>query len=129
MTTKEFEDYLVSIGGLVYGYTVQPPITSFTICECNDGWLQLIKDCIEELIAIGWNKEICQIKEKFGGLRFYTNELPEGGDNIIQKYMELSKQICETCGDKGELRNLPWIQTLCDKHYEEVAKKFGYKQK
>ena len=130
MTTKEFEDYLKSIGGLVNGYYVDKPnITSVTVCECDNGWLQLIKNCIQELIDIGWDKQICQIKEKFGRLRFYPANYPEGSSKIIEKYSEISSHTCEVCGKEGELRNLPWIQTLCEKHYNEVAKKFGHGQR
>jgi hypothetical protein len=60
-----------------------------------------------------------QIKEKFGGLRFYY----QGGDDYISG-METMAEIwaghtCETCGDKGERRSGGWIRTLCDKHEAE----------
>lgn len=116
MTEKEFEEYLESIGGLENGYyTDRPPIVK-NMCECSDGWLQLIKNCIEELIAIGWDKEICQIKEKFGGLRFYTNGLTDEGHAIVSKYEDLSYETCEVCGKPGTLRKGGWWRTLCDEH-------------
>lgn len=112
-----FEAFLTSIGGLKNGYfTDKPPITS-NICECGNGWLPMIQKCIEELIAIGWNKEIIQIKEKFGGLRFYTNGLTEEGHAIVQKYEELSYRICELCGSQENVNvsTQGWIRTLCNK--------------
>jgi hypothetical protein len=116
MTEKEFEDYLVSIGGLVNGhFTDRPPITK-NMCECSDGWLEMIKNCIEELIFCGWDKHIHQIKEKFGGLRFYIGAASKECHEIIRKYEALSFTICEVCGEKGERRNKGWIRTLCDKH-------------
>ena len=119
MTSQEFENYLESIGGLKSGYfNDRPPIVK-NLCECDDGWLDLIKNLIDELIAIGWDKEICQIKEKFGGLRFYTNGLPEVGWEIISKYEKLSMEICEICGEPGVLRVGGWYKTLCNKHHEE----------
>lgn len=114
MKSEEFEEYLKSIGGLENGYFMDRPPITVNICECGAGWLDLIKNCIEDLMAIGWNKEICQIKEKFGGLRFYTNGLPEGGFDIIRKYAQLSYQTCEACGNLGEVRDGHWVRTLCD---------------
>jgi hypothetical protein len=57
-----------------------------------------------------------QIKEKFGGLRFYYG----GGDQYISGLVSMAElwadQTCETCGNKGERRSSGWIRTLCDKH-------------
>lgn len=121
MTSKEFEKYLESIGGLISGYKInQPPITS-NICECGDGWLEMIKNLIDELISEGWDKKINQIKEKFGGLRFYTGGLTDKGWAIIRKYEELSHHTCEICGKQDETvstRGGGWIRTLCDEHSE-----------
>lgn len=118
MTTQEFEDYLVSIGGLVNGhYSNRKPIIN-NICECNEGWLQMIHDLIEEAIKAGWNKEICQIKEKFGGLRFYINSASDEVHDIISKYEKLSYKTCEICGstDDVETGGKGWIQSLCLEH-------------
>lgn len=62
---------------------------------------------------------ISQIKEKFGGLRFYY----DGGDNEISGMVRMAESwaahSCETCGDRGEQRSGGWIRTLCDKHEAE----------
>lgn len=122
MTTKEFEEYLESIGGLENGhFPDRPAILKRGICSCGDGWLQIIADLIEELLAAGWDKQIKQIKEKFGGLRFYIGSGSEEIWDIIGKYERLSYETCEECGEQGELRNdLGWWRTLCDKHYNEL---------
>lgn len=39
-------------------------------CQCNDDWYELIAALIRELIEAAWTREILQIKEKFGDLRF-----------------------------------------------------------
>jgi hypothetical protein len=57
-----------------------------------------------------------QIKEKFGGLRFYY----QGGDDQISGMVRMAElwagRSCERCGDRGERRSGGWIRTLCDKH-------------
>lgn len=81
----------------------------------GEGWIQLVKNCIEELIAIGWDKQVCQVKEKFGGLRFYTNALPEEGHEIIRKYEDLSYDTCEKCGTTENIGHTTgWVLTLCE---------------
>ena len=63
--------------------------------------------------------EVDQIKEKFGGLRFYYT----GGDDEISGMVRMAEAwadaSCEECGAPGKSRNGGWIRTLCDKHEEE----------
>lgn len=65
-----------------------------------------------------------QIKEKFGGLRFYYY----GGDAHISGMVRMAEiwagRTCEKCGDKGERRSGGWIRTLCDTHEQEYQNKF-----
>jgi hypothetical protein len=55
-----------------------------------------------------------QVKEKFGGLRFYGM----GGDDFtsgaISMAESMSFKICETCGAPGRPTNDGWITTTCD---------------
>jgi hypothetical protein len=66
-----------------------------------------------------------QIKEKFGGLRFYYN----GGDDHIQGMVRMAEiwagSVCEECGHLGKSRNTGWIKTLCDKHYAEREERYA----
>ena len=127
MTTQEFEKYIESIGGLENGwYPDREPIMKRYFFSVGDGWLEMIKELIERLIEAGWNKQIQQVKEKFGGLRFY---IPNGSDkiyNLIIKYEKKSYSICEVCGEEGELKydcgweGRKWLKTMCDKHYIEL---------
>lgn len=122
MTTEELNEYLISIGGLKNGfYFDKPNIVNCDYFECGPGWNKLIKDLIKDLLILGWNKELCQVKEKFGGLRFYINS---GSDEIFKRISEaenLSYKTCETCGQVGELRtDIGWYTTLCDNHHQEV---------
>jgi len=55
-----------------------------------------------------------QMKEKFGGLRFYTN----GHDDIVEGMITMAEymcdQVCEDCGSKEDLGvTSGWIRNLC----------------
>jgi hypothetical protein len=120
MIDKKMNEFLESIGGLENGfYPNKDPIKDSGFFECGNGWYPLIKDLITDLIELGWDKQVCQVKEKFGALRFYINT---GSDEIFKKihsYENQSYETCETCGEKGELRLVGWYKTLCNKHHEE----------
>lgn len=62
---------------------------------------------------------VTQIKEKFGGLRFYY----DGGDDMIDGMVRMAEswaaRHCEKCGKPGEIRSGGWIRTLCDEHEQE----------
>jgi hypothetical protein len=68
---------------------------------------------------------VTQIKEKFGGLRFYY----DGGDDYIFGLVSMAERwadnTCETCGQKGQRRSGGWVRTLCDAHEEEYKKQKG----
>ena len=115
-------DFLESIGGLQNGfYLDREPIKNAEFFCVGPGWYPLIKELIEDLIELGWNKQICQVKEKFGGLRFYINE---GSDEIhkrIRKAENSSYETCEVTGNPGLLRgDLGWWRTLSEEEYQKT---------
>jgi hypothetical protein len=65
-----------------------------------------------------------QIKEKFGGLRFYMNGVDDYISGAIAMAESISNHTCEVCGAPG--KNKPvgsWYTTLCDLHRQEAEKK------
>jgi hypothetical protein len=68
---------------------------------------------------------IDQIKEKFGGLRFYYH----GGDDEISGMVRMSElwagHSCEKCGNLGQRRTGGWMRTLCDVHEAEHQEKMA----
>lgn len=64
-----------------------------------------------------------QVKEKFGGLRFYYS----GGDDEISGMVRMAESwasvTCEVCGVPGSTRHGGWIRTLCDKHEAEYQER------
>jgi hypothetical protein len=125
MTHTEMDDFLESIGGLQHGYyTDREPITSSGIFECGTGWYPLLKELIEDLIELGWDRQTCQVKEKFGGLRFYINGATDAVFDRIRKAEHDSYETCEVTGEPGKLRtDLGWHSTLCDAEYTKRKEK------
>lgn len=117
--------------------------------EVGDGWYNILDAlCANIQHYTDWNnqnhakgfkqyKEVpqvvaVQIKEKFGGLRFYY----DGGDDHISGMVRMAESwashTCEECGQPGKSRSGGWIKTLCDAHeterqsrYEKYAKDNG----
>lgn len=92
---------------------------------CGDGWFALIHELCTTLsqlateegrTADNWPKAV-QVKEKFGTLRFYADNLSEAMDEAVDRAEERSAQICEVCGKAGRLRTFGgWHTTLCGYH-------------
>lgn len=83
------------------------------------GWSKIIADLIKDLETLGWNGQVDQVKEKFGGLRFYVSEATDSMLDRIERAETDSMNICEFCGDYGELRGMKdgfgWMKVACDK--------------
>lgn len=121
----DMNQFLESIGGLENGfYSDRPPIKDCRYFGVDEGWYGIIKELIEDLIKLGWNKQVCQVKEKFGGLRFYINDGTNEIHNRIIDAEKKSYEVCEKCGHTGKLRNdIGWYLTLCEDHYKETKEK------
>lgn len=102
------------------------------------GWEALIRELcqgIEDLLPKEHNFSVQQVKEKFGGLRFYTfsPELPEETRDKIDKLISLAESrsfgACEVCGAPGERDQggfrFGWIKTLCPEHIKERSRGYG----
>ena len=71
-----------------------------------------------------WQVEATQVKEKFGGLRFYINGADDFVYGMISFAEHLSYQICEECGStKNIIHTKGWISTICQKCLEKRNKK------
>ena len=100
------------------------------------GWnIAFGKQMVEELGALlekyNYQDEysICQIKEKFGGLRWYDNGFPTEGyeeyKEWLDKYEELSYKTCIDCGKPAKYFTRGWITPIC----EDCAKEYEYTEK
>ena len=103
--------------------------------EIGQGWWPIIEVLCKNIQNhIDWknkNSEVVpqvvvqQVKEKFGGLRFYY----QGGDDAVYGMVRMAEswadRTCEECGNVGISRNGGWIKTLCDKHHAEREARYA----
>jgi len=82
---------------------------------CGDGWFNLIYDLSKKISQIVPDAIALQVKEKFGGLRFYVINCNDEGFDEIHKTENLSFTICKNCGKPGKRIRGNWIKTLCEK--------------
>jgi hypothetical protein len=86
------------------------PMTEGLMCfgfACGDGWFDLIWKLCEDIEKLDPSPEfeVLQVKEKFGGLRFYPMGVAkEETWNRINEAENESYKICEVCGKPGALR-------------------------
>lgn len=67
--------------------------------------------------------EAVQVKEKFGGLRFYVINANEEQQSVINFAESLSYSICETCGSTHNVTQTEgWVYTRCEKCMNELKK-------
>lgn len=108
--------------------------------EVGDGWYDIIDEIcagLDELYyEYGVVIEASQVKEKFGGLRFYTEMAPrflkltkeeikqiqQMEYDIIGKGEKKSYSICESCGAPAKSITKGWYRTLCESCDEEYKK-------
>ena len=88
---------------------------------------QMCKEIKEELLKNNEldSYEIVDIKEKFGGLRWYDNSGLPGMQFIIAKYEALSEKTCINCGKPANWISKGWISPYCDDCATKQAKARG----
>ena len=97
---------------------------------CNDGWYNIINTLCNEITKhlqllnisnVTNDKFTCnvqQIKEKFGGLRFYIDSADDYIYELIDKAESTSEVVCELCGSiKNIGKTKGWITTMCKSCY------------
>lgn len=87
-------------------------------CDVGDGWMPVVDELNVRLARLDPDYTIAQVKEKFGGLRFYPEtiraDVREQAYAIIREAEDKCSTICEVCGAPGRLREVRWYKTKCD---------------
>ena len=98
--------------------------------EVEDGWFKIIFELVAGIKVNDqkkgdWITKVTQIKEKFGGLRFYVTGTSDKNWALIRNAETKSYSVCEISGSEVEVGtwNNGWIRTMC----RQVALKEFYK--
>lgn len=79
------------------------------------GWAEIVGNLVDLCEKHG--VEILQVKEKFGGLRFYVGSAPDLVHDAIEEAEDQSVRVCEVCGEPGQTINRQgWLMTRCEAH-------------
>ena len=102
---KERYDYLLEtgVGNVLYG------TKTITQEQIDDACVKMNEEALKVPIAV-------QVKEKFGGLRFYVQAATDKHYNFISFAESMSYRTCEQCGAPGKRYSMGWHKTLCDIH-------------
>lgn len=85
--------------------------------SCDSGWFPVIARLHEKVVAIDDKYELLQVKEKFGGLRFYylpsDPSFAEAIDAEVRTAERISFLTCEVTGKPGQpMKRHGQIKTL-----------------
>ncbi len=110
--TKNYKDLQTKYSTLFENFGRYGPVS------CDEGWYDLIDNLCHAVSTHFPNVRVLQIKEKFGGLRFYTSSddsNPTLLRELLAKAENASFDICEICGQPGKTCNYTpsYIRTVC----------------
>lgn len=91
--------------------------------ECSDGWYEIIRQAASQIESLNTDVYAQQIKEKFGGLRIYTNITTPEVSEIISKAEMAAEITCEKCGNSGYLMSHRRMETLCQPCFNTIQTK------
>jgi len=83
--------------------------------DVPEGWQGLLQELVEDLVRLGWDCRLRQVKSKFGSLRFYVSQRDDATQDRIGFAEKRSAETCEDCGNRGNLlQENHWYSTLCE---------------
>ena len=109
---------------ITWAFSGRPATLEDVTNQVGPGWKILVENLVSELFSLGWEGNLYQIKEKFGGLRFYIGAGSDAIHDAIQAAEDRSYRTCEVTGKTGELRrDLGWMRVLCGEEYAKAKEK------
>jgi hypothetical protein len=85
--------------------------------DVGPGWYPIIDELCQEMKDAGYEGLYwaVQIKEKFGGLRFYTNFGCTELYNMVTEAEHRAEKTCEETGRPGSIKNVDgWLKCTAD---------------
>lgn len=88
----------------------------FCIRSVGSGWAIIVGDLYDKVKDLDPDCYVVQVKEKFGGLRFYVENVCNSEVyNIIDKAEAKASVTCESCGADARVQRLGgWLKCVCD---------------
>lgn len=118
MTEQEMQEYFPKVFPKIFS-------GQYGGIAVGQGWFDILNSACQLMQShLDWKPDVpqvvaMQVKEKFGGLRFYY----EGGDDycagVAAMAEHMSGKTCEECGAPGTTGGNGWISTLCETHRAE----------
>lgn len=99
-----------------YQYNPSEESVKQALLGMPEPWHPIIRKLIEDLFKSGWDGVLTQIKEKFGGLRFYIAGGSKEMFELIRKAEAKTKTICIECGKPATHTTECWVTYVCDEH-------------
>jgi|GEM_PF-589727 len=91
--------------------------------ECGNGWYELIHSISVLLSNHNPDIKAVQVKEKYGGLRFYHDHHDDYTRGVVGMAEYISSHTCETCGAPGqEYDRVGWFITSCEEHKDQNSR-------
>ena len=124
-------------------YAMSENADKYAFASCGDGWKDIIRNTDKKLRYIDPDYKIAQIKEKFGGLRYYYDHSFESYGDVRREIMDdivraaeyEASRVCELCGaskasDKVEIRvhkyfYFGYCQSCADKYIAEAEARYA----
>ena len=121
---------------IIHDWSGKPLDYEFTyLDDMPEGWkrafgIDMCKDIRRVLVKANYlyDYRVCQVKEKYGTLRWYDYGAPSSIyrelQDVIDKYEGLSYRTCIWCGRPATKISQGWISPWCDKCAERMGGKF-----
>lgn len=142
LSREELYNFSKTCKNISYGHREG---SEFHLEVSGDGWNEIVKICLDDVQQLASYCDalvnVAQVKEKFGGLRFYYDVvnheyifnkdpmldklLLNALNNVVSVAEDRCYRTCEFCGEFAcETKNVKgWIHTLCNKCFTEATNK------
>jgi hypothetical protein len=122
----KWEEHTAWADGLKSQYPEFFPSNKYVEFAVGPGWYKIIEDLLSDIKSLLQPEQslfISQVKEKFGGLRFYCGgNYGEEVSRLIGAAGRKASLTCEVCGKEGKTHTIRgWMRTVCEEHKQEPA--------